>query len=311
MHPSDQGTRDHARRGVILALVAATLFGLSAPYSKLLLRDASPQLVAGLLYLGSGVGLSLLWAGRRVARKSTNPLTRRDVPWLASAILAGGVLAPLCLIAGIALTSASTASLLLNLEAVFTAGLAWIVFGEAFHKRIAFGMAVIIAGGVVLSWDGRVEATGIIGPLLVAASTFCWGLDNNLTQKVASGDAVQLGMLKGLVAGGVNTGLALALGAAWPGGTHLAGILALGLVCYGASLVLFVLALRHIGAARTGASFSIAPFIATAASLIVFRERPGVAFMIAAVLMAIGVWLLVTDSSVADPRRATVQDLSD
>jgi drug/metabolite transporter (DMT)-like permease len=305
MHPSDQGTQDHARRGVIFALIAATLFGLSAPFSKLLLRDASPQLFAGLLYLGSGVGLSLLWAGRRVARKSTNALTRRDVPWLASAILAGGILAPLCLISGIALTPASTASLLLNLEAVFTAGLAWFVFGEPFHKRIAFGMLVIIAGGVVLSWDGRVEATSLVGPLLVAASTFCWGLDNNLTQKIASGDAVQLGMLKGLVAGGVNTGLALALGAAWPGGMHLAGILVLGLVCYGASLVLFVLALRHIGAARTGASFSIAPFIATAASLIVFRERPGVAFMIAAVLMAIGVWLLVTDSHGSDPQRSS------
>jgi drug/metabolite transporter (DMT)-like permease len=311
MHPSDRGTREHARRGVILALIAATLFGLSAPYSKLLLRDASPQLFAGLLYLGSGVGLSLLWLVRRIRRKSTNSLTRQDVPWLASAILAGGVLAPLCLIAGIALTPASTASLLLNLEAVFTAGLAWFVFGEQFHKRIAFGMLVIIAGGVVLSWDGRVESTGILGPLLVAASTFCWGLDNNLTQKIATGDAVQLGMLKGLVAGGVNTGLALALGATWPGGTHLAGILVLGLVCYGASLVLFVLALRHIGAARTGASFSIAPFIATAASLIVFRERPGVAFTVAAALMAIGVWLLVTDSSAADPRQATVQDPAD
>jgi drug/metabolite transporter (DMT)-like permease len=296
MHPSDQSTHDHARRGVIFALIAATLFGLSAPFSKLLLRDASPQLFAGLLYLGSGVGLSLLWVGRRIARTSTNALTHRDLPWLAGAILAGGILAPLCLIAGLALTPASTASLLLNLEAVFTAGLAWFVFGEPFHKRIAFGMLVIIAGGVVLSWDGRVESTSIAGPLLVAASTFCWGLDNNLTQKIASGDAVQLGMLKGLVAGGVNTGLALALGAVWPGGTHLAGILVLGLVCYGASLVLFVLALRHIGAARTGASFSIAPFIATAASLIVFRERPGVAFMIAAVLMAIGVWLLVTET---------------
>jgi drug/metabolite transporter (DMT)-like permease len=311
MHPSDQGTRDHSRRGVFLALVAATLFGISAPFSKLLLRGASPQLFAGLLYLGSGVGLSLLWLGRRARGKATNPLTRRDVPWLAGAILAGGVLAPLCLIAGLALTPASTASLLLNLEAVFTAGLAWFVFGEQFHKRIAFGMVVIIAGGVVLSWGGRVESSGIVGPLLVAASTFCWGLDNNLTQRVSSGDAVQLGMLKGLVAGTVNTGLALALGAVWPGAAHLGWILVLGLACYGASLVLFVLALRHIGAARTGASFSIAPFIATATSLAVFRERPGTAFMIAAVLMAIGVWLLVSESSAPDARRATVQDLPD
>jgi drug/metabolite transporter (DMT)-like permease len=297
MHPPDRSARDHARRGVFFALVAATLFGISAPFSKLLLHDAKPQLFAGLLYLGSGTGLALLWLARRTRGRSENSLTRRDAPWLAGAILCGGVLAPLCLITGIALTAASTASLLLNLEAVFTAGLAWFVFGEQFHRRIALGMLVIIAGGVVLSWGGQVEMRSFAGPLLVAASTLCWGLDNNLTQRIASGDALQLGMLKGLVAGSVNTGLAFALGATWPGAAHLTAILVLGLACYGASLVLFVIALRHIGAARTGASFSIAPFVATAASLIVFRERPNVAFTVAAVLMAIGVWLLVTETA--------------
>ena len=297
MHHTDRETHDHTRRGVVYALVAATLFGISAPFSKLLLRGGSPQLFAGLLYLGSGTGLALFWLARRTRGRSANSLARRDVPWLAGAILAGGTLAPLCLITGISLTPASTASLLLNVETVFTAGLAWLVFGEPFHRRIAFGMLVIIAGGVVLSWTGRVESSGIVGPLLVVASTFLWGLDNNLTHRISSGDAVQLGMFKGLVAGSVNTSLALALGATWPGGAHLAGILVLGFACYGASLVFFVLALRHIGAARTGASFSIAPFIATATSLIVFRERPTVAFTVAAALMAIGVWLLVTDSS--------------
>jgi drug/metabolite transporter (DMT)-like permease len=310
MHPPDRSARDHARRGVFFALVAATLFGISAPFSKLLLHDAKPQLFAGLLYLGSGTGLALLWLARRTRGRSKNSLTRRDVPWLAGAILCGGVLAPLCLITGIALTPASTASLLLNLEAVFTAGLAWFVFGEQFHGRIALGMLVIIAGGVVLSWGGQVEMHSFAGPLLVAASTFCWGLDNNLTQRISSGDALQLGTIKGLVAGSVNTGLALALGATWPGAAHLAGILALGLACYGASLVLFVLALRHIGAARTGASFSIAPFVATAASLIVFRERPSMAFTVAAVLMAIGVWLLVTETAGSNQPVTTREDLS-
>src|SRR4051794_20950245 len=158
MHPSDQGTHDHARRGVIFALIAATLFGLSAPFSKLLLRDASPQLFAGLLYLGSGVGLSLLWAGRRVVRKSTNSLTRRDVPWLASAILAGGILAPLCLIAGIALTPASTASLLLNLEAVFTAGPPRVVFWGALPQRPPVRAPLLIAPRGVAAWGGAPPA---------------------------------------------------------------------------------------------------------------------------------------------------------
>src|SRR5204862_8098901 len=140
MHPPDQSARDHARRGVFFALVAATLFGISAPFSKLLLHDAKPQLFAGLLYLGSGSGLALLWLARRTRGRSTNSLTRRDLPWLAGAILCGGVLAPLCLITGIALTPASTASLLLNLEAVFTAGLAWFVFGSQFLVLLALGM---------------------------------------------------------------------------------------------------------------------------------------------------------------------------
>ena len=146
--------------------------------------------------------------------------------------------------------------------------------------------------------DGRAEFGGFAGPLLVAGATFAWGLDNNLTQRVSDGDPVQIGMLKGLVAGGVNTGIALALGATWPALPRIAGVLVQGLLCYGISLVLFVLALRHSGTARTGASFSTAPFIGTAASLIVFRERPSVAFVVSAALMAVGVWMLLTD-----PRR--------
>ena len=159
-------------------------------------------------------------------------------------------------------------------------------------------MLVIVAGGVVLSWSGRAEFGGVVGPLLVAGATFAWGLDNNLTQRVSAGDPVQIGMLKGLVAGGVNTAIALALGATWPAFPRIAGVLVQGLLCYGISLVLFVLALRHSGTARTGASFSTAPFIGTAASLIVFRERPSTGFIASAAMMAVGVWLLLTD-----PRR--------
>lgn len=287
-----------ARRGVVLALVAATLFGVSAVFSKLALRDVTPQLLAGLLYLGSGSGLLLLWLARRFMTHSETPLGRRDVPWLAGSIGAGGVVAPLLLMAGLSLTTASTASLLLNLEGAFTGALAWFAFGEPFDRRIAIGMLIIVAGGVVLSWTGRAEFGGVVGPLLVAGATLAWGLDNNLTQRVSAGDPVQIGMLKGLVAGGVNTGIALALGATWPTFPRIAGVLVQGLICYGISLVLFVLALRHSGTARTGASFSTAPFIGTAASLIVFRERPSAGFVISAALMAVGVWLLLTD-----PRR--------
>ena len=283
-----------ARRGVVYALVAATLFGVSATFSKLALRDTTPELLAGLLYLGSGAGLTMLWIGRRVASRAGTPLARRDVPWFAASILAGGVAAPMFLMLGLARTTASTGSLLLNLEGAFTAGLAWFVFGESFDRRIALGMLIIIAGGVVLSWGGRAEIGGFSGPLLVAGATLAWGIDNNLTQRFADRDPVQIGMIKGLVAGGVNTAIALSLGATWPARPSIAFGLVQGLVCYGASLVLFVLALRHSGTARTGASFSTAPFIGTAVSLVVFRERPTTAFLAAAALMLVGVWLLLT-----------------
>ena len=143
-------TARDTHRGVGLAMLAAVLFGLSAPFAKLLLRDASPQLLAGLLYLGSGVGLSLVWFIRRGAPREA-PLTGRDAPWLAGAIAFGGVLGPVLLMTGLAHTPASSASLLFNLEGFFTALIAWSVFRENFDRRIALGMLVIVAGGVVLS----------------------------------------------------------------------------------------------------------------------------------------------------------------
>ena len=282
-------------RGVVLALAAALLFGVSAPFAKLLLRGAAPQLLAGVLYLGSGLGLGAVWLARRRRQSREAPLTRHDAPWFAGAIAFGGVLGPLLLMTGLARTPASSASLLLNLEGVFTAALAWFVFRENFDRRIALGMVAIVAGGAVLSWSGRVELGGLGGPLLVAGATFCWAVDNNLTQKVSAGDPVQIAMLKGLVAGSVNTSIALALGAAWPTLPRLAGALVLGFLSYGVSLALFVLALRLLGTARTGAYFSSAPFVGAVVSLLVFRERPGLAFAAAAALMGLGVWLHVTE----------------
>ena len=280
--------------GVILALSAALLFGVSAPFAKLLLRSAAPQLLAGLLYLGSGVGLAALWLGRRRSRHEA-PLTRRDGSWLAGAIAFGGVLGPMLLMTGLARTPASSASLLLNLEGVFTALIAWFVFRENFDRRIALGMLAIVAGGVVLSWVGRLELGGLTGPFMIAGATLCWGLDNNLTQKVSARDPVQIAMLKGLAAGSVNTAIALALGTAWPTLPRVGAALVLGFLSYGVSLVFFVLALRHLGTARTGAYFAAAPFVGAAVSLAVFGERPSLAFGAGAALMALGVWLHVTE----------------
>jgi drug/metabolite transporter (DMT)-like permease len=283
-------------RGVLYALSAAALFGVSAPFAKTLLGGASPQLLAGLLYLGSGIGLSVVAAVRRGDRRSAEAaLTRRDAPWLAAAIFFGGLVGPVLLMIGLTRTPASSASLLLNLEAVFTALLAWIVFRENVDRRIAFGMFAIVIGGLVISWAGRAEFGGLIGPLAVAAACLCWGIDNNFTQKVSGGDPVHVTMVKGLVAGTVNSVLAVTLGARWPTLPIFGGALLLGFISYGLSLALFVLALRNLGTARTGAYFSVAPFVGAAAAILGFHERPTTFFAIGAAFMAIGVWLHLSE----------------
>lgn len=288
-------TRAAHRAGVGVALLAALLFGASSPLAKLLLREAPPQLLAGLLYAGSGLGLLVAWLLRRGRKAADAPLTRRDAPWLAGAIAAGGVLAPVLLMGGLARTPASSASLLLNLEGVFTALLAWVVFRENVDRRIALGMAAIVAGGVCLAWPGQVAWGGTTGPLLVAAACACWAVDNNLTQKVSAGDPVQIAMLKGLVAGAVNVGIALGRGAEWPAARTVGGATLLGFLAYGVSLVLFVRALRALGTARTGAYFSLAPFVGGALGLILFRDRVTAPFVAGAALMAVGLWLHLTE----------------
>ena len=287
-----------ARSGILSALGAAMLFGASTPLAKLLVGAVSPVLLAGLLYLGSGVGL-LAWFLLRRLRTDHGTreaaLTRSDVPWLAGAILSGGVIGPLLLMLGLAHTQAANTSLLLNLEGVFTALLAWFVFRENFDRRIALGMTAIVAGGVLLSWPDNAGGNTSLWTLAVAGACLAWAIDNNLTRKIATGDPVQIAGLKGLVAGLVNTGIALALGHSLPGAATVAAAGIVGMLGYGVSLALFVVALRHLGSARTGAYFSTAPFIGAALSLVLLREAPGTLFWGAAGLMAIGVWLHLTE----------------
>lgn len=299
--PEPSDARPPLPAGVGAALVAAILFGASTPFAKRLLGEGgvSPQLLAGLLYLGSGVGLSLLFALRGGARAEA-PLARADLPWLAGAVLFGGVLGPVLLMLGLSATPASTASLLLNLEGVFTALLAWFAFRENFDRRIALGMGLIVAGGVLLSWP-RSAASGsqggmpLLGSLAVAGACLCWGIDNNLTQKVSAGDPIQVAAIKGGAAGAVNLLVALLLGAAFPALPAVGSAMLVGFLGYGVSLVLFVLALRYIGTARTGAYFSIAPFVGALLALLILRERVGPYFLAAAALMAAGVWLHLTE----------------
>jgi len=259
----------------------------------------SPQLLAGVLYLGSGLGLTLLWfSTRRRKTKAEAPLTRVDLPWLFGAVLFGGVLAPVALLTGLSHTPASASSLLLNLEGVFTALIAWIVFRENVDRRIAFGMFAIVMGGALLSWSGRLAWGGVFGPLLIALACLFWGIDNNLSQKVSAKDPVQISAIKGFTAGSVNLVLGLAVGSTLPPSSYLAVALVVGFLSYGLSLVLYVLAMRDLGTARTGAYFSLAPFVGAAVSFLVWPERITAAFVIASGLMALGLWLHLTEQHV-------------
>ncbi len=284
-------------KGVVYALAAAGLFGASTPFAKLLVGRTDPVLLAGLLYLGSGVGLAGWWAWSRGRGKaSESPLRRADLPWLAGAVAAGGVVGPLLLMLGLTVTPASTTSLLLNLEGVLTAVLAWVVFRENFDRRIAMGMAAIAAGGVVLSWEGGMTTGNLWGPLAIAGACLAWAIDNNLTRKLSAGDPVQITAVKGLVAGGVNVGIALARGATLPDGWTVAACAVVGLAGYGISLTLFVLALRSLGTARTGAYFSVAPFFGAVLSILLLGDQATLALLGAAALMGVGFWLHLTEN---------------
>jgi drug/metabolite transporter (DMT)-like permease len=287
---------DSPRVGIWMALTAAILFGISAPLAKLLLAAASPQLIAGLLYGGSGVGLSVVALATRLRDRPSNARLRSsDYPWLAGAIFFGGVLGPLFLMKGLIQTAASGASLLLNLEGVFTAAIAWTVFKENVDRRIAVGMALIVAGGAILSWRGGFALGGLGGPLLVILACASWAIDNNLTQKVSASNPVRIAQLKGLVAGVTNIAISLLLGAHFPGAMITLETMLLGFFSYGLSLVLFVAALRRLGTARTSAYFSLGPFVGAALSLVVWREPVTMPFLAAAVLMGIGFFLHYTE----------------
>jgi drug/metabolite transporter (DMT)-like permease len=285
-------SHSHLWPGVPLALASAVLFGASAPFAKLLLGEMSPQLLAGLLYLGAGVGLAAVHGSRAAlgipAREA--PLRRHDLPWLAAVVLFGGLAGPLLLMLGLSQTSASSGSLLLNLEGLATMLIAWTAFRENVDRRLILGALAIIAGAVVLTWDGggvRVDA----GAAFVTAACLAWGIDNNLTRKLSSADPVVTAAIKGSVAGGVNAGLALLLGAAVPSIAAIGSAAVVGFLGVGVSLVLFMLALRHLGAARTGAYFSLAPFIGATIAVALLGEPVTTRLVVAGLLMGMGLWL--------------------
>jgi drug/metabolite transporter (DMT)-like permease len=277
--------------GVLAAIAAAILFGLSTPVAKMLLGGLSPWMLAGLLYLGSGVVL----AGWRLARgQRSGRLVRGEVLPLIGAIGFGGVLAPVLLMVGLSGMPATGASLLLNAEAVLTVAIAWFVFREHANRRTVAGFALILAGVLILGWQGQTLFGGWWPTLALLGACLGWALDNNLTRAVSSVDATWLAMGKGLVAGSVNLVVALVLGNAAPAPLMVVGAMGLGAISYGLSLVLFIVALRSVGTARAGAYFSTAPFFGGVLA-VALGEPVTPLLVVAAVLMAGGVWLHISE----------------
>ena len=283
--------------GAPMALASAALFGASTPLAKLLLGGGvDPWLLAGLLYLGSGLGLGFVHLVRGLlgVPAPEAPLRQGDLPWLGLVVLAGGVIGPVLLMLGLARTPASSAALLLNLEGLATMAIAWLWFKENVDRRLLIGAAAILAGAVLLSWQGGPAGVGL-GALAIAGACLAWGVDNNLTRKLSSADPVQIAAIKGLLAGTVNLALAFVHGAHLPALGAITGAGVVGFFGYGLSLVLFVLALRHLGTARTGAYFSTAPFLGAALALFLFREPITIPLIGAAMLMGIGVYLHLSE----------------
>jgi len=278
-------------------LLAAALFGLSAPAAKLLLGEIDPWLLAGLLYLGSGLGLAVVAVARRVAGGAQRDasLTWSDVPPLAGAIVTGGIVGPVLLMFALARGGASDTALVLNLEGVFTVLLAALLFREHVPARIAVGMLAITAGAATLAWRPSGGFALDTPVWLAVGACLAWAIDNNLTRVVSATDPIKVAGLKGAVAGTVNVAIALGQGATPPAVTLVLAAVIVGFLGYGASLALFVRALRELGTSRTAAYFATAPFIGAVAGLAVLREPLTPALTAGAALMAVGVWLHVTE----------------
>jgi len=282
---------------LFLILVSAALFGVSTPLAKVLLENIDPIVLAGYLYLGAFIGLAIFTALRHAVQNETKatPLEKKDIPWLSGAILAGGVLGPISLMFGLRYVSGFATSLLLNLEGVATALIAFLIFKENAGKRVWIALLFMTIAGILLSYDPQESTFIIIGPLLIVFAMICWGIDNNLTRHISEKNPVHISALKGIVAGSISISIAFFLGKNIILDLSALYALTVGAFSYGISLVLFIKALKGLGSFRTGMFYSFGPFMGAILSLILLDEWIGWVMFPATILMVIGVYMVITD----------------
>jgi drug/metabolite transporter (DMT)-like permease len=289
-----------AKLGIVFAITTAFFFGLSTPLAKHFLGDVQPWMLAGLMYLGGGVGLIPIYALRSRIQPSTASLKTEDWRILAGSMVAGGLAAPILLMTGLEHTSASVASLLLNFESVFTALVAWTIFREPWHWRVLLGIAIITTGGILVSSSDWLSMDLSLGALAILGTCLAWAIDSNFTAKIAHRDPLQVAIFKSGGAGLVNTAIATFIGQPWPSVSITLQIFAAGFVGYGLTYCSFVMALRNIGASRTGAFFALSPLVGVAIAIGFLGDPLTQTVAIAAILMALGATLCAWEPSKGD-----------
>jgi drug/metabolite transporter (DMT)-like permease len=286
-------------RPIVFALASAVLFGISAPLAKILLNEVDPVMLAGLLYLGAFVGLSLYSIGSKIFRTKKSEISeslgKKDIPYLAGAVIFGGIIGPITLMVGLSFVSGFVASLLLNMEVVATVLIALIIFKENSGPRLWIALFVITLGGILLSWNPNLSNYHFIGSILIVIAMISWGIDNNLTRQISDKSPIQITIIKGIIGGSTAFGLALLIGARITLGPYLLYGLILGTFSVGLSLIFFIKALSGLGSSRTGMIFSIAPFIGAGLAIFLLRDQLYWYMLPATFLMVIGVLLLVKE----------------
>lgn len=295
--------RSKTNQGILLAILAAVLYALNAPFSKILLEHMPSTLMAGFLYLGAGMGMAAI-AGMRKIRKTTEhemTLTRKEMPYTLAMILLD-IAAPIFLLMGLRATTAANASLLNNFEIVATALIALGVFKEQISKRLWLGILFVTMSCAVLSYEDLSSLQFSGGSLLILLACVCWGFENNCTRMLSSKDPLQIVLLKGIFSGIGSLTIGLCIGERITNWWSVPAVLAIGLIAYGLSIYVYVYAQRLIGAARTSAYYAVAPFIGVLLSVIIFKNALSPTFMIAVILMVLGAWLASSDEPFGQKR---------
>lgn len=292
------------KTGIAFAILAAALYAVNAPFSKILLDYVPSTLMAGLLYLGAGMGMALIAAARKISKKkpSETKLTAKELPYTAAMVLLD-IAAPILLLFGLNLTTAANASLLNNFEIVATALIALAVFKEKISPRLWFGIGFVTVSCIVLSVDDMSGFHFSFGSLLILLACVCWGIENNCTRKISSKDPLEIVLIKGIFSGAGSLVIGLAAGERITVWWSVPAVLGVGLVAYGLSIFFYVYAQRTLGAARTSAYYAVAPFIGTALSLVIFKDLPGYRYFIALGLMIVGAWLSASDEPLIRRKR--------